>query len=131
MDTEKDEYLLLIRQDGTRIYYKNKTMHREDGPAIIPSKDTQQYTGLPDESLYAQVSEPESLDKFIVDQIILESQKTKFYFGVIYPLVRYSEPQYYLNGIKYTEKEFHSIRLKNKIEKELSQKETELKKTKV
>jgi hypothetical protein len=55
---QKDQYQLYINSNGVRFYYKNKKLHREDGPAIVIPKDVEKYSQLKDNTLYKKSIAP-------------------------------------------------------------------------
>lgn len=116
-----DKYVVYIRKDGTRFYYKNNKLHRESGPAIVISDDKDKYTKLDDDSLYEKTFQPVLVDvredmyevvKFPNGKIVTYETTMTFYIF----------SQYYLDGMKYSEKEFQTIKLKENMEKDLAEK---------
>jgi hypothetical protein len=96
----QDEYIVLIEKNGNRSYYKNGKLHREAGPAYVPSKLKEKYTGLKDQELYKKVFDSHYDPKMIV--------------------FRSNSPLYYIGGIEYKKRQFDKIVLALDLSDELS-----------
>jgi vacuolar-type H+-ATPase subunit I/STV1 len=113
MDT-KDEYLVYTSHNNDTFYFKNRKLHREDGPAIISHKDKSKGTfdGLKDRVLYTRVSEPVEPNEQN-DEILFESY--------------HLSSEYFLEGVRFKSKQemYASIinnELNEKTERVLSKK---------
>lgn len=121
--SSNDEYIVYIDEGKTSRYYKNKKLHREAGPAYVCTIDKEKYTNLSDEDLYRKVYKPvipeEEVKAFHIDYFHLSGGNS---IPVASPFKStYYGSYYYLEGIKYSKKEFDTILFKNKMECELSQ----------
>jgi hypothetical protein len=125
----KDEYLVYTRNDRTRFYYKNKKLHREAGPAVVIYEEYNKYLNLGDENLYKRTTE--SVEKTNSDDFLVECLPNGNFVVLKDPPIYYLTSYYYLNGIEYTEQEFNAIILKEKLCKELAEKDKEEKIVKV
>lgn len=142
-----DEYTFYIDGDGTTFYYKNKKLHREEGPAFISKSNKSEFLNLKDQYSYKEVFEP--YKKEIAENIkaiySVHNTNSMKKISTIFPktinaVISFEAPieyvyvysfAYYLEGIEYSKKEFDIIILKNKMEKELNQVGSQVKIVKV
>lgn len=120
-NNNKDKYLVYVRDDKSRMYYKNDTLHREAGPAIIPAICMKDYVPLPDEKLYTEIFDAEEI----------KIKNTNKPARSVAPFLDYFVLEYYLEGIQYSEQEFNAITLNKKLEQELSNQGQQTKKMKM
>jgi hypothetical protein len=103
-----DEYLVYTYYKNTCFYFKNKKLHREEGPAIVSPKDKTKrlFEKLKDESLYTRVFEP----------VYPNEQNEVLLFDIHYLI-----SCYYWDGVEYKSKEeMHAIKLHEELETNLS-----------
>lgn len=118
---KKDLYTLFIFKDGTRFYFKNNKLHRENGPAIISafsaSTTHKDYSEDIDVKLYNKVfpknsSKPYFVFKFSdASEIIMES-----------PIQYIYKTSYYIENQFYSEekfKEHQKLKIKEELENTL------------
>lgn len=143
----KDEYLVYTKPVGTKLYYKNKKLHREAGPAIVIPEDLDKYSQLSDSDLYIPTDQPvetitvksndEKRDAStkITTMKILKRRRSSL--PLIYSLedpIEYNYDffsSYWLEGKNYSKEEFTSIMLKKEMEQELPTSEYQPKKLKI
>lgn len=53
-----EQYQFYTNSNGVRFYYKNKKLHREEGPAIVIPRDADKYLDLNDKELYKKSVNP-------------------------------------------------------------------------
>ncbi len=134
-----DEYIVYVEETGNRFYYKNGKLHREAGPAYVPWREKDKYTGLSDQDLYklkctTYIEEPEYKLKYYIDEpmhgfldgsgkpVKLTGKQLEKYLRV-----RPDYPCYHLEGVEYKKEEFDAITL----DKELDSKNQKSKKLKI
>jgi hypothetical protein len=120
----KEEYIVFIEKNGNRFYYKDGKLHREDGPAYVPSQFKEEYTGLADQELYRKIV----LLHFDKDELA-KVFKPEQMNGVSHP--RLKELGYYLDGIQYPKRDFDKFALARKLDGDLSTNPNERKKPKI
>lgn len=113
----KDNYIVKRTRNGTGAYffYKNGTLHREAGPAIVTLSNREHFLQLGDENLYKEEHVNRDLPngysyEYIQEEEIIDGRLTQVS----------SIPIFYLNGQPYTEKEFNKIKLTLELKKELN-----------
>lgn len=145
-----DEYVVYLKHDGSRLYYKNKKLHREIGPAIVIEEDIDKYTKLLDENLYTETDKPVEVIEFMAgatskDKIKQLTKNAHLNKGeqpsVRSFLISFEDPleyiydktfsTYWIEGKNYSKEEFTSIMLKKEMEIELPKAETQPKKLKI
>jgi hypothetical protein len=143
----KDEYLVYLKHDGSKLYYKNKKLHRESGPAIVIKEDIDKYAKLLDENLYTETDKPVEVIEFIVGDTAKNKVKQLIKIGHLKKrnpspfIISFEQPleysyenvasTYWLEGKNYSKEEFTSIMLKKEMEAELPKADTQPKKLKV
>jgi hypothetical protein len=101
-----DEYIVYIY--GDRYYYKNKKLHRENGPAFVPEELKEEYTGLGDDDLYVKI--------FMTSKKKFEPHKIKKEYNIEDDRV----PHFFLEGVKYeSQKEINAFKLNQELNNEL------------
>lgn len=143
---DKDEYLVYTKENGDRLYYKNKKLHRETGPAIIVKEDINKYLNLPDANLYIPTNTPVEVKdtnknktksttmydmKNLKDILFSNPNVYSIEDPIEYKFLIIPISSYWLEGKKYTKEEFNSIMLKKELDQELSIVEHQSKKTKI
>jgi len=115
----KDEYLVYRNpRNNADYYYKNKQLHREDGPAIVVEDEKDLYSNLSDKNLYKRVNEQ------VVEEVF-EVYSECNYNGDITTGKRYFNPKsscYYLNAIEYSKEELYAFILEKELNKEINNK---------
>lgn len=126
MKKKKDKYVVYSNpNNNVDFYYKNKKLHREDGPAIVihKDKDKDKYSNLSDKKLYEVVTEP----------VVPETMVTHIVMGYRNDIEYITKPwkpdhsAYYLENKQYEKQEFDALIL----EKELSHTTTPIKNKKL
>jgi hypothetical protein len=134
----KDEYIFFINQFKTRFYYKNKRLHRENGPAVVISEDKDKYINLEDKDLYKEVFEPviqsipNNKESNIKEYLIFDG----IHFMNTLPhrpgmISHYRFSIYYWDGTPYSKEQFEIIKLKNELENNMIINESTETRTKV
>lgn len=145
--SNQDEYLVYTKSIGTKLYYKNKKLHREAGPAIVIPEDIDKYKQLSDSDLYIPTDQPvetvtvKSNDEKRDDSTKITTMKILKQRWSSLPLIYTLEDpieynydffsSYWLEGKSYSKEEFTSIMLKKEMEQELPTSEHQPKKLKV
>lgn len=110
MDT-KDEYLCYTNQNNTTFYFKNRKLHRSDGPAILSPRDRKNYEGIKDSVLYVESK----------DEVEPNHQKDVLLF-----YCHYTHSYFYLEGVRYnSQKEMDSFSLHEELNNDLKNKTTD------
>lgn len=128
----KDNYIVKRTRNGTGacFFYKNGTLHREAGPAIVTLSNREHFLQLGDEELYKEehisTDFPDGYSyEYLQQEEIIDGHLAKFT----------TIPIFYLNGQPYTEEEFNKIKLtlelKNELNNELLSSTNSVKKAKV
>jgi hypothetical protein len=145
-----DEYLVYTKNNGNKLYYKNKKLHREAGPAIVIAEDVEKYTKLSDEHLYLPTDKPvEVIDVKVGDTKHGKAKVTSLVKIAYLKLRNSSIPKiytledpveypfgeltstYWLEGKHCSKEEFRSIMLKKEMDLELSKSEYQPRKLKL
>ena len=122
-NNNQDEFIVIIEKMGNRFYYKNGILHREAGPAYVPWKLKEEFTGLADQELYKKVfqlhAKEDEYDGFASDGS---------------PITMRARPDYvcyHLDGKEYQLEEFNAIMLEKELSKEIPKQEVKTKKVKI
>lgn len=119
----QDEYIVIIEKIGNRFYYKNGQLHRESGPAYVPWKLKEEFTGLEDQELYQKVFKQHAKES--------EYESYASDGTTILARARPDYPCYHLNGKEYNKEQFDSIILKQELDAQLNKNELSPKKLKI
>jgi hypothetical protein len=142
-----DEYLVYTKENGNKLYYKNKKLHREVGPAIVILEDIEKYTNLSDENLYLPTDKPVNAINIIANKIkqgknkITQLVQLKSRYSSLPKIYTLEDPveypfgelasTYWLEGKNYSKEDFDRIILKQEMDLELSKSLSQPKKLKV
>ena len=129
MNNKKDQYQIYIDENKTVYYYKNKELHRENGPAIVKVNERRLDKVEDDNGLYSITFNPVSTKKHLVNnsdviQLPIADTKVKNLLKVLRenksPLITFSnadeifaDSPYFLDGLNYSKAEFDSITTKD------------------
>lgn len=127
----KDEYLVFVRYDKTRFYFKNRKLHREAGPAIVRPEDENKYTNLIDEELYKEVTDSLVSEYGLDEEKIIDLPNGKVLLILEEPMSYYLGSFYFLDGMQYKEQQFNAIKLRKELSEKLNQQNLLEKKSKV
>lgn len=103
----KDKYEMFISDTDKVYYFKNGLLHREEGPAIVISKDREQYTNLNDKDLYKLIDKP-AYHPF--NDPYSEDNFESTLFDILS-----NESEYYLEGKEYIKQEFDVLVLQKEL----------------
>lgn len=121
----KDEYLVEIF-DGSKYYFKNGKLHRENGPAITPEN----YRNFGDEHLYKEEIVQSGKGKYITYTGI-GSRGEKVLFFVNWTIAYTLKKSHYLNGQPYSPEQFPKALAQYQLNQELPLNNTQTKKVKI
>jgi hypothetical protein len=106
---KKEDIYTIHIVEGGRIYLKNNLLHREAGPAFVPTSSVHLYGSLSDHSLYKLISNSpatiNALNNFLKEPINF--------------IINNKIPYFFLEGFYYDRREFYSLMEKKHINKEL------------
>lgn len=127
MNPKNDEYQVYVDENKTVYYYKNKELHRKNGPAIVKLNERANQVE-DDNGLYSITFNPVSKKTHLVNnsdvvQIPLVESKVKDLLKVLRenksPIITFTntneifaDSPYFLDGLNYSKAEFDSITLK-------------------
>lgn len=106
---KQDEYIIYINIAGSKFYYKNKKLHRENGPAYFCNKND-------DVHLLVEENYQEIIQNPFDDQTRL-SEKFQILNKDLWPF----SCQFFLEGVNYSEEDFIIISQKIKLKDELKE----------
>ncbi len=128
MQNKNDQYQVYIDENKTVYYYKNKELHRENGPAIVKAEERNSDRVEDDQGLYSITFKPVLKKSHVINdpdvvQIqlgnkvknLLETLRTEknSIISLSQESKTYSDSPYFLDGLNYSKSEFESIVLKN------------------
>lgn len=128
MQNKNDEYQIYIDEDKTTHYYKNKQLHRKNGPAIVKINERQTQQVEDDNGLYTITFKPVSPKTHVVNnsdvvQIPMPGDKVRGLLETLRnnksSIITFTKPNevladspYFLDGLNYSKSEFDRIVLK-------------------